>query len=80
MKNRCDQLGMCQARAQCHVSCACPAQSHYPFAPGVIEGMPTCRKHGRVEVISFYVVVLAGLAALCAVVGFALGYVSLGVL
>lgn len=50
------------------------------FAPGVIECMPTCRKHGRVETISFYVLVVACLAALSAVFGFSLGYIHLGVL
>ncbi len=50
------------------------------FAPGVIESMPSGRKHGRVETISFYVLVVVCLAALSAVVGFFLGYIYVGVL
>jgi hypothetical protein len=80
----CEELGFCQALAECplgesqtlaecHVACSTPPQKHYPFAPGVIEGMGP----SRVEAISRAVLVLACLAALGAVVGFAAGYFNL---
>jgi len=83
----CDELGFCQAlaecpldmsicqtMAECHAACANPPQTQrYPFAPGVIEGMPP----GHAEAISRAVLVVACLAALVAVVGFSVGYFNL---
>lgn len=48
----------------------------FPFAPGVIEGMPTCHQPGRVGTITFCAVVVVGLVVLFAVGGFALGYLN----
>ena len=66
MKNRtCDE---------CHVTCACPPQSHYPFAPGVIDGpVPGTNDGWVVEVV----IVAIALGAVVAVVGFAMGYIQL---
>lgn len=74
MKNRCDQLGVCQARAECHVSCACPAQSHYPFAPGVIEG-PAQTGQDKTWFSNAVFAVIFLLALVC-ILGFLAGYIS----
>lgn len=39
MKTRnCEQLGICQDRAECHVACSSPPQKpQYYFAPGAID-------------------------------------------
>lgn len=76
--NNCNQLGvLCQSRTPPCRGVSCQRQ-HY-FAPGVIEGMAT-RQQGLVTRIGFCVLVLSGLGAVCAVAGFALGYIPLQVL
>lgn len=37
-KYTCEQLGICQDRAECHVACSSPPQKpQYFFAPGAID-------------------------------------------
>lgn len=67
-------VSICQTMAECHAACSSPPHpQRYPFAPGVIEGMPP----GRTEAISHASLVVACLAALVAVAGFAVGYFNL---
>lgn len=77
-KRTCEELGACQARAECHVTCSAPAQNSYPFAPGVIQGQ---EEHGeplgRMKTLGCWLTVLASLGALVALVGFAAGYFNL---
>lgn len=71
----CDELGVCQARAECHVDCACPPQSRYPFAPGVIEG--PAPKDASGDFVAEAIVALACVVAVAAVVGLVTGYLNL---
>ena len=63
-------------RAECHVECACPKQSHYPFAPGVIEG-PQATSPQDDGYLLEAVLILVCLGAIAAALGFALGYLPL---
>lgn len=76
-KPSCHELGFCQAllECDCHVSCACPAPSRYPFAPGVIDG-PDEPAKGNGWVIEA-ALVLVFLLALAAILGFLAGYFTL---
>lgn len=82
MKTRsCEELGVCQYHqgyhAECHVECSPPpVPTRYPFAPGVIEGVPHSRL-GVLEPIARALLVLACVGALVAVVGFSVGYLNL---
>lgn len=72
MKNRtCDQLGICQGLGHCG---ACSCEQRYPFAPGVIEG-PQSRRQDSGAMGVVWALVCIG--AVCAVVGFATGYINL---
>lgn len=44
-KHNCDELGVCQGggRQDCDLPCTLPPPNPYPFAPGVIDGMPERR-------------------------------------
>jgi hypothetical protein len=77
-KYTCDELGTCQHIAECHLPCGGPnGPSRYPFAPGVIDGpAQTNRGHWVADLVA----AALALAAVAAVVGFAMGYVRLGVL
>ncbi len=76
-ERRCDGLGGCNEWAECHVACSPPpGRDRYPFAPGVIEGLPASRL-GVWEPIARAMLVLACLGAVAAVVGFCLGYLDL---
>lgn len=78
-KRTCEELGVCQSRAECHVACSAPAQKDYPFAPGVIQGSAEYGEPlGRMKTLGCWLVVLASLGALVALAGFAAGYFNLG--
>ena len=35
----CEELGVCQLRAECHIACdGPPGRERFPFAPGVLVG------------------------------------------
>ena len=75
-KRSCEELGVCQARAECHLACAAPPRDRFPFAPGVIDlGEPPV---SRMDVLGGVLLVLAFLGAVAAVVGFASGYIGAG--
>ena len=77
----CEELGVCQYHdgyvAECHVECSPPPRAQrYPFAPGVIDGLPRSRL-GVLEPIARALLVAACAGALVAVAGFCLGYLDL---
>lgn len=77
-KYTCDQLGVCQHIAECHLPCSGPpGPNRYPFAPGVIDG--PAPGHGG-NLVTDLVAAAIALAVVAAVVGFAIGYIRLGVL
>ena len=77
-KRTCEELGVCQDRAECHLPCSAPPSDRFPFAPGVIDlGEPPV---SRMDVLGGVLLVLATLGAVAAVVGFASGYISVGAL
>ena len=76
-KRICEELGLGQVCAECGLGCSAPPQRRYPFAPGVIEGATPHEPESRMELVVAAVLVLAGLGALAAVVGFIFGYVNL---
>lgn len=74
-KYTCNQLGVCQNLAECHLPCGGPpGPNRYPFAPGVIEGPDEDdgATFSLIEILLALVCVVAVLAA----VGFATGYFS----
>ncbi len=76
MKCTCDELGVCQQRAECHLPCSGPPESNrFPFAPGVIDTGP--EPELRVTWVD-YAVALVAAAIGIAVVGFAAGFLSMG--
>ncbi len=70
-KRTCEQLGVCQGLGHCGV-CAC--EPRHPFAPGVIDGP---QRNGKDTVVMGVVWAVVYIGAVCAVVGFAAGYISL---
>ena len=76
-KRSCEELGVCQDRAECHLPCSPAPSERFPFAPGVIDlGEPV----SRMDVLGGVLLVLAFLGAVAATVGFAAGYISVGAL
>lgn len=56
-----------------------PGPNRYPFAPGVIDGPAPITVGDLLADLVVAVIALAAVAAVPAVVGFATGYLSLGV-
>lgn len=84
----CEELGFCQALAECpqgsvtslsecHVACSAPAQTNYPFAPGVIDGLEHGEPLGRMETLGCWLAILSSLGGLVALFGIAIGYFNL---
>lgn len=65
----CEQLGACQSRTPACQGC------RWKLAPGVIDGpYRALRRHLTAARIGKAALMLAGLAALCAMLSFAVGY------
>lgn len=70
-KRTCEELGVCQMRAECHLECSPPPRDRFPFAPGVIDiGEPVSRR----DALRYVLVLLAFGGAVAAIVGFGSGY------
>lgn len=79
-KYTCDELGVCNGRAPFHAECHLPCEgppcpSRYPFAPGTIDYGHTVgtAREWATELLAASIAV----AAVFAVIGFALGFVKL---
>ncbi len=74
-KHTCDQLGVCQHHAECHLPCdGPPGPNRFPFAPGVIDSpAPGTHDGFAVEKVALAI----ALGAVVAVLGFASGYLNL---
>jgi len=75
-KHSCDDLGICQQQAECHLPCDGPPEpNRFPFAPGTIDYGPTMGtpREWAIELLAASIAV----AAVFAVIGFALGFIRL---
>jgi hypothetical protein len=76
-KYTCDERGVCQQQADCHLPCGgAPGPNRLPYAPGVIDG-PVPGTKGNL--VTDLIAAVIAFAAVAAVAGFATGYLSLGV-
>lgn len=76
-KYTCDQLGVCQSLAECHLPCSGPPEpNRFPFAPGVIDTGAEPDHQGESWSIHWVLAFLA-LCAIILVLGFTSGYLNL---
>lgn len=79
-KRTCEDLGVCQSRAECHATCSSPPRKGDFFAPGTIDG-PYKGQRSRSFFTFFRSLTLiealllgASLALITAALGFSFGY------
>ena len=75
-KHSCDDLGICQQQVECHLPCdGKPEPNRFPFAPGTIDYAPSTgtAREWAIELLAASI----ALAAVFAVIGFALGFLNL---